>query len=56
VERDLKAKKIPLLTIFRPGLLENRHDARFTEKIASFIPFMPKIEAKDAARVLRKTA
>lgn len=29
VERDLKLKKLPLLTIMRPGLLEERHEARF---------------------------
>jgi hypothetical protein len=56
VERDLKLKKLPLLSIFRPGLLENRHDARFGEKIASFIPFFPKIYAKDVAKVLRIVA
>jgi hypothetical protein len=52
----LKAKKLPLLSIFRPGLLENRHEARFVEKVASFLPFFPKIEAKDAAKVMVKTA
>jgi oxidoreductase len=56
VERDLKAKKLPLLSIFRPGLLENRHEARFAEKLGSFLPFFPKIEAKDAAKAMMKTA
>jgi hypothetical protein len=56
VERDLKAKKLPLLSIFRPGVLENRHEARFGEKLGSFLPFFPKIEVKDAARVMMKTA
>ncbi len=56
VERDLKAKKLPLLSIFRPGVLENRHEPRFGEKLGSLLPFFPKIEAKDAARVMMKTA
>jgi oxidoreductase len=29
VENELKAKKLPLLSILRPGLLEERHEARF---------------------------
>ena len=56
MERDLRAKKLPLLSIFRPGILENRHEARFAEKLGSFLPFFPKIQAKDAAKVMMKTA
>jgi len=29
VEEELKEKKLPLLTIFRPGLIANRNNARF---------------------------
>ena len=44
----------PLTSIFRPGLIENRdNDKRFMEKIAGFIPFFPKVEAKDLARAIR---
>lgn len=53
VEAELSKKGLNMLSIFRPGLLNHRKDARFVEKIASFIPFMPKIESSDLARCLR---
>ena len=49
-------KKLPLLTIFRPGLLVDREGARPIEKVAKYLPFFPKIFAKDVAKVLVKTA
>jgi hypothetical protein len=42
MERDLKLKKLKMLSILRPGLIKNRPDARFGEKfvqVFSFIPF-----------------
>ena len=36
----------------RPGLLVDREGARPIEKIAKYLPFFPKIDAKDAAKVL----
>jgi hypothetical protein len=49
-------KKIPLLSIFRPGLLVDREGARTIEKCAKYLPFFPKIFAKDTAKVLVKCA
>ena len=40
-ERDLKEKKLNMLSIFRPGLIKNRPDARTGEKIAQFFSFLP---------------
>jgi uncharacterized protein YbjT (DUF2867 family) len=36
-EDELKAKGIPMLSIFKPGLLNNRRDARFGEKVAKVL-------------------
>lgn len=48
VERDVVAANQRGLIIYRPGLLLNRrNDERFGEKIGSWIPFLPKIEARD---------
>ena len=48
VERDIKALDLAQLTIYQPGLIENRrNDWRFGEAIASYIPFIRKIEAAD---------
>jgi len=53
-EEGLKALKLPHLSIFQAGLLLNRrNDARIGEKLLSFVPFLPKIEAKDVAKALR---
>ena len=36
------------LTIYRPGLLQNRrNDERFMEKVGDWVPFIPKIQAVD---------
>lgn len=53
---ELGKKGLEVLSIFRPGLLENRKEARFVEKVASWVPFMPKIEAGELARCLRVEA
>ena len=37
VEEELKGKKLPLLTIFRPGLIANRNNARFGEKVMNLL-------------------
>jgi hypothetical protein len=58
VERDLKTKKLQMLSILKPGLIKNRPDARFGEKVAqffSFIPF-PAIECQDLGLCLRGLA
>jgi hypothetical protein len=34
------------LSIFRPGLLKNRYDPRFGEKILAFFPIGPQIDVK----------
>ena len=46
VERDIKALNLSQLTIYHPGLIEDRrNDYRFGEAIASYIPFIKKITA-----------
>lgn len=55
-ERDLKLKQLNLLSIFQPGLLRNRKDARTIEKIVQVLPFVSGIEAKDAASSLIRVA
>jgi oxidoreductase len=42
-EEGLKLKGLNLLSIFKPGLLRNRRDARTLEKIFGVIPFVPVI-------------
>lgn len=56
MEAELKLKKMNLLSIFRPGLIKNRRDARTGEKIFGICPFLPKIEATEVANVLRLVA
>lgn len=56
VERDLKLKKLNLLSILKPGLLKHRKDARTVEKIGTFIPFVTGIEAKGASLVCKIVA
>ena len=43
VERDLKLKGLHKLCLYRPGVLMNRPDARFGEKVGGILPFFPKI-------------
>lgn len=50
---QLQKKKLNLLTIMKPGLLRNRKDARTVEKFLGILPFVPGIQARDAAEVLR---
>jgi oxidoreductase len=49
-DEDVMKKNIKQISIFRPGLIKNRdNDQRFGEKIAKFIPFIPKIDVTDLA-------
>ena len=48
----MKHKKLNILSVFKPGLLINRKDARTGEKIFGICPFVPKIDAKVSAEVL----
>ena len=51
VEDDLKEMGLSNLKILRPGLLLSRdNDSRIGEKIAAWIPFIPKISCEDVAR------
>lgn len=56
MEEELKKKQLPVLSIMRPGLLVNRFDPRFSEKVAEWIPFFPKIEVRDVVLALIKDA
>ena len=48
-EEEMK-KNIKYISIFRPGgIVERDNDDRFLEKIMKFIPFLPRISAKDLA-------
>ena len=48
VERDVKAVQLAQLSIHKPGLIDNRrNDFRLGEAIASYIPFIKKIDAAD---------
>jgi hypothetical protein len=49
VEAELGQKKLNLLTVMRPGLLRDRREARTIEKALSWLPFVPGINAHDAA-------
>ena len=40
-QRDVKLKKLNMLSIFNPGAIKNRPDARTAEKIAQFFSFLP---------------
>ena len=52
----MKEKHLNLLTILKPGLLKNRKDARTTEKVLGWIPFVTGIEARDASLVCQLLA
>lgn len=56
VERDMKLKHLKKLSIFKPGLLNHRRDARTGEKIIGCCPCVPQIEAIDSAKVLIRVA
>lgn len=57
VERDAKAIGVPNLNIYRPGLLTNRdNDMRIGEKIFSWVPFIPKIDAANVGKVMLEEA
>ena len=56
-EEELKGKKLPILSIFRPGALLNRdNDKRWGESLLKYLPFFPKIEATDMAKAMRLEA
>ena len=48
-----KINSIPLISIFRPGLLKERdNDYRFGESLVDFVPFFTKIKVKDVAKAM----
>lgn len=53
VENILSTKKIDFLTIYRPALLVNRFNARLTERMCSYIPFIDKIDVKNVAQAMK---
>jgi hypothetical protein len=55
-EKELQLKRLNLLSIFRPGLLRHRRHPRMVEKFFSYVPIVPGIEAKDAAKVMKYVA
>jgi hypothetical protein len=53
VEEELKAKGFNVLSIFRPGFLKNRHDARCIERwVACCFPCFAAIDVREVALVL----
>lgn len=52
VESELKEKKLQMLSIYHPGLIKNRPDARLAEKISAFVCCMPAIECIEVALCL----
>jgi hypothetical protein len=42
-------KKLPILSIFKPGLLKNRRNARFGEQLGGWLPCFPSIDAIEAS-------
>lgn len=50
VEDELSKKDLPNITVLKPGLIKNRPNARFGEKIFKCVPFIDKIEAIDLAK------
>ena len=48
-----KINSIPLISIFRPGLLKERdNDKRLGESLVDFVPFFSKIKVKDVAKAM----
>jgi hypothetical protein len=41
MENDLQLKKMLNISILKPGLIKNRPEARFGEKVAQFFSFIP---------------
>ena len=57
VEDALGKLDYPMLCVHRPGLLLNRdNDKRMGEKIGSYLPFFPKMEARDVGKVILEHA
>ena len=55
-ENELQKIPIENVVVYRPGLLVDRKDARFVEKIGSWVPFLNKIKTEDLAkRIAAKT-
>ncbi len=56
-EEAIKGLGMPRASIFRPGmLLGRRNDSRLGEKIAAYIPFIPKVEVGTLAANMVKDA
>ena len=57
VEKACREVEVPLLTIFRPGLIKERDgDKRLGEKIAGWIPFISKISGEELGRSIYEHA
>ena len=55
VEQDIKALQLPVLTIYRPGLiLNNQNDyyRKSEENVLFYIPYIAKIDAADLGRFI----
>ena len=57
-QRDVKEKSLKMLSIFNPGAIKNRPDARTAEKIAQFFSFLPfdQVECKDLGICIKNVA
>lgn len=52
-EEEIKKKAVQYKTIIKPGVLLNRdNDDRLGEGVASYIPFIDKIDVKDVAKAM----
>ena len=46
VEEAISKLELPIFGVFKPGLIMNRDNERTAEKIFSYVPFWPKIDAR----------
>ena len=52
-EEECLKKNVNYISILRPGLIMNRdNDDRIAEKVATYIPFLPKITSKNIAMAM----
>ena len=56
MERDLKEKKVNMISVFKPGLIKNRSNARTGEKVLQFFSFLPfsQIDCWDIGKCMMK--